>query len=280
MIIQPPAILVQGEVGGGKTWLISTLAKAGLDVFVVVTEPTGVETLLDVWMKEKLDINKLHYKQITPARAGFKSLLDVAQKVAVSNFKSLAESMPSGDRQTSQWLDVLKCFVNFTDDRTGKEYGPIDSFGDDKAVVVDSLSGLNLMAMDITIGDKTSAHVGEWGVAMGLIEKLILNLTSNLQCTFVLNTHLEREAHELTGATHVMVSTLGKKLAPKLPRFFSEVVTAKRTDKGFVLDTADSNTVTKTRVLPISSALPPTLEPVIKAYRDRKLFASTAKEGA
>jgi hypothetical protein len=63
-------------------------------------------------------------------------------------------------------------------------------------------------------------------------------------------------------------------LAPRLPRFFSEVVTTKRGEKGtFFLDTSDPNIVTKTRSLPISPALPPTLQPVVEAYRERKKFA-------
>jgi hypothetical protein len=274
VIIQPPAILVQGEVGSGKTWLISTLAEAGLECFVLVTEPTGVESLLDVWQKKKLDINLLHYHQVTPARIGFAGLTLQAENVSKNTFEGLAKMSPQGNRQTAQWLEVLKTFTNFKCDRTGKDYGAIDDFDDAKAVIGDSLSGLNVMAMDITIGDKTSAHVGEWGVAMGLIEKLILNLTSNLRCTFVLNAHLEREADELTGATKVMTSTLGKKLAPRIPRFFSEVVTAKRTDKGYVIDTADTQIITKTRSLASSPSLPFTLEPVIAAYRSRKEYAS------
>jgi hypothetical protein len=273
VIIQPPSILAQGEVGTGKTWLISTLAKAGLEVFVISTEPTGIESLLDAWKKEKLPLDKLHYVQVTPSRIGFEGLKNVAEKVSKLDFGGLQSLKPSGDREKSQWFGVLSNLANFKCQRDGKEYGPVDSFGDDRAVVVDSLSGLNIMAMDMVIGDKASAHQAEWGVAMGLIEKIVLNLTSNMKCTFLLISHLEREADELTGATKVMVSTLGKKLAPRLPRFFSEVVTTKRTDKGFVLDTLDTNIVTKTRSLPLSSSLPPTLQPVVEAYRERKKFA-------
>lgn len=274
MIIQPPAILAQGEPGAGKTWLISTLAEAGLDCFVISTEPTGIESLLDIWMKKKLPIERLKYAQVTPARAGFQALTEVAKKVSTLDFGGLASLKPSGNRQDSKWFRLLSNLTNFTDDRTGTTYGSVDDFGDDRAVVVDSLSGINLMAMDMVIGDKASAHQAEWGVAMGQVEKLLLNLSSNMKCTFLLTAHMEREQDELTQATKAMVSTLGKKLAPRIPRFFSEVVTVKRTEKGHFLDTADPFAVTKTRSLGISRELPCTLAPVISAYRARKAFAS------
>lgn len=275
MIIQPPSILVQGEVGAGKTWLISTLARAGLNCFVLTTEPTGVESLLDAWEHEKLPLNLLHYHQICPARIGFEGLQKAAENVSKFNFEQLSKLPPQGQRETSQWLTVLKTFTDFVDDRTGEAFGSIDDFDDTRAVIVDSLSGLNVMAMDLVVGDKTSAHIGEWGVAMGLIEKLILNLTSNMKCTLVVNAHLEREADELTGATKLMASTLGKKLAPRLPRFFSEVLVLKRNDKGRVIDTVDPLVITKTRCLPQRNDLPPTLEPIIAAYHKRKEFAAS-----
>ncbi len=278
MIIQPPAILAQGEVGAGKTWLISSLAKAGLECFVLTTEPRGVESLLDAWEREKLSLDLLHYKQITPARLGFASLEKTAENVSKLNFEQLSKQAPQGQRETGQWLAILRAFTHFQCDRTGVDYGAIDALDNTKALIVDSLSGLNVMAMDLVVGDKTSAHVGEWGVAMGLIEKLVLNLTSNLGCTLLVTAHLEREADELTGATKLMASTLGKKLAPRLPRFFSEVVVLKRTDKGHVIDTADPMAVIKTRSLPVSNSLPPTLAPVIESWRKRLAFASTVKE--
>lgn len=277
--LQAPAVLLMGAVGSGKTHSIVTLGKAGLEVFAIVTEPTGLDTLLDAWQKEKLEISKLHYAVINPARVGFKGLLSIAQKVSKLNFEGLAKLQPSGDREHSQWLKLLAVLCDFKDDRTGELYGPVEDFDATRAVVVDSMSGLNLMAMDITIGDKASAHQGEWGVAMGLIEKLIHNLTSNLKCMFVLTAHLEREANDTTGAIQIMASTLGKKLAPKIPRFFSEVVMAERTDKGYTWSTKAFNVDLKNRSLPLGDGLSPSFLPIIEAYRRRVSFTTTSTPG-
>ncbi len=268
--LQPPSALLIGAVGSGKTYSIATLLEAGLEVFVISTEPVGLDSLLDVVDRKKLDINRLHYKAITPARAGFQSLLDSATKVSQMTFDDLTKLRPSQGRNNAQWITLLKSLANFQCDRTGENYGPVDSFGPDRALVIDSLSGLNTMAMDITIGDKPTAHQGEWGVAMQLLDKLILNLTSGLNCIFVLTAHLERETNEVTGATQIMASALGRKLAPKLPRFFSEVVMAYREgDGGFYWSTSSPSTDLKNRALPVGNKLAPTFQPIVDAYKRR-----------
>jgi hypothetical protein len=77
------------------------------------------------------------------------------------------------------------------------------------------------------------------------------------------------------------VSTLGRKLAPKIPRYFSEVVLATRTLKSgveplFTWATVDLKADLKNRVLPASTSLKPDYAPVVEAYRKRlKLIATS-----
>lgn len=268
LTLQAPSVLLLGPTGTGKTWSLSTLLEAGLETFVISTEPNGIDSLLDACQQKKLDLSRLHYASIQPARAGLSGLMDMAKKVSVMNFESLSKLAPSGQRQHAQWIELLSTLSDFKDQK-GVSYGPVDAFGAERALVIDSLSGLNLMAMDITVGDKLSAHVGEWGVAMGLLDKLILSLTSGLKCTFVLVGHLEREFNEVTGQTTLMAATLGKKLAPRLPRFFSEVVLTTRDGVKFGWSTTQTGVDLKSRALPLSDKLAPTFEPVIASYRKR-----------
>lgn len=267
--LQPPAILLAGESGSGKTYSISTLLEAGLEVFVIVTEPVGVESLIDVVMEKKLDMNKLHWKQITPARQGFGDLKAMAEKIGAMTYDSLTKLSPQGDRRNSRFIHLLACLANFVDDKDGKSYGAVDSFGPDRVLVIDSLSGLNIMAMDLAVGDKPTAHQGEWGVAMSALEKLLNSLSSGLKCTFVLTAHLERETDELTGGTKLMAAALGRKLAPKLPRFFSEVIHCYRDQKGFFWSTSAQNVTTKRRILPLDDKITPTFKPIVEGYRNR-----------
>ena len=123
--------------------------------------------------------------------------------------------------------------------------------------------------MDLTIGDKVTAHQGEWGIAMNMIDKLLLTLTSNLQCLFVLTAHIEREMDEVTGGTKLMTSTLGRKLAPKIPRFFSEVVLTSTEGGKYYWNTTSANIDLKHRALPLGQKLNPSFAPIIAAYNQR-----------
>lgn len=266
--IQAPSVLLMGGPGSGKTHSIVTLAKAGLDVFVVVTEPNGLDTLLDVFQANNL-MDKLHWAHIQPSRPGFDHLLQAAKTISLADQEILSKQKPSTNRGNAQFIQLLQCLKDFRCARTGKSYGPVDAFDDSKALIVDSLSGLNLMAMDLTIGDKVTASPGEWNIAMTTLERLILKLTSDIKCPFALIAHLEKEQDEISGATRIMASSLGRKLAPKLPRFFSEVVMSYRQGDQFYWSTSTSNVDLKKRSLPLAEKLPPTFEPIVEAYRKR-----------
>ncbi len=272
MNLQPPSILLMGPSGTGKTYSLATLIEAGLDLFLISTEPHGVETLIDAVSVKKLPISKLHWRYLGPTRTGFETLQQMAESVSKLNQEFLSKQAPTS-RSDASFIEVMKTFNNFVDDKDGKSYGPLNKLTASAVVVVDSLSGLSAMAMDNTIGDKVTANPGEWGIAMRLVDKFLLSCTSDLKSFFVLTAHPEIEADAVTGASKVMVSTLGKKLAPQLPRFFSEVVWTKAETKDsarqFLWRTNVHNTVLKNRSLSISDKLPPSFGPIVEAYRKR-----------
>lgn len=265
--LRGPSILLLGPPGGGKSTSLATLIEAGLTLYCIVTEPNGLEALVDQMARKGLSPDKLRYRVIEPAREGFDALGDMAQQVTQMGYDGLSKMQPT-ERSKAQFLQVIAACRNFRDDRTGQEYGNISALGPDSAFALDSLSGLNLMAMDLAIGNKVTAHQGEWGVAMNMLDKLLLTLTSNLKCTFVLTGHVEPERDEITGSVKLMAATLGRKLAPKIPRFFSEVVLAYHTDR-YYWSTTNPNIDLKHRSLPSHAQLAPTFSPIITAYRER-----------
>jgi len=271
--LQPPAILLMGQSGSGKTFSLSTLIEAGIETFVISTEPRGIESLLDACAAKRLDLKKLHWKYIGPARPGFEMLIEQGELIARTNQEFLSKQNPK-PRQDSPWIEVMKTLLDFKDDKDGKSYGHASKFGADKALVIDSLSGLSTMAMDLTIGDKVTAHPGEWGIAMRTLDKFLLSCCSDLNCYFVLLSHIEREDDPVNLGNKIMVSTLGKKLAPQIPKFFSEVISAESdtTDKDirtFRWSTNTANYVLKNRSLPVSSKLQPSFGPIVEAYKKR-----------
>ena len=274
--MQPPAVLLQGAPGSGKTDVIPTFIEAGLETFVVSTEPGGIESLLDSCARRKLDVSKLHWATVLPAATNWSALRDMVTTIGTMGFDQIQNIKAGvGKAETRKPVEkLLNTLANFVCERDGKTYGDMASWGPDRAFCLDSLSGLSLMSMALTIGYKPAAHQGEWGVAMNFIEQLLLKLTSDRRCFFALTAHVEKEQNEITGVNQVMPSTIGRKLAPKIPRFFSEHVYTKRTldaqkKPTFIWSTVDSTADLKSRALPMGEALVPSFVPVVEAYRRR-----------
>lgn len=275
MILQPAATLVEGAPGSGKTDVTATYIEAGIETFVIMTEPGGVESLLDSCERRKLPIDKLHYTSVLPAAAGWSALTDMINVIGTTGFDDIAKIKSGvGKAETRKpAMKFLEALKDFKCERDGKSYGDMSTWDHSRAMVWDSLSGISIMSMALTIGYKPSAHQGEWGVAMNFIEQLLLKGTSDRKCFFTLTAHVEKELNEITGGTQVMASTLGRKLAPKIPRFFSEVVYAKRKmvegKPKFTWATVDTNADLKNRSLPISDDLIPSYVPIVQAFRRR-----------
>jgi len=252
--------MLVGATGSGKTYSLRTLLDAGLEVFILATEPGIASTLGDT------DTSKMHWHYVAPAAPGLQSLMESAKKVNTMGMDMLSKLKDINKSKYSQFLDVLSTLANFTDDRTGQSYGSVEDWGTDRVIIVDSLSGLNIMAMDLVVGAKPVKSMSDWGISMDNLERLIMMLCTGVRASFVLTTHLEREQDEVSGAIQLMASTLGKKLAPRLPRFFDDVVQAKRTGTEFSWSTATLNVDLKARNLPISEKLTPSFKPIVTSW--------------
>ena len=249
-----------GTSGSGKTHAIRTLVEAGLEVFVLFTEP-GMEVLADI-PKEKL-----HWHYIAPASPDFVDMMSSATKINTMSFEAITKLPDINKRKYDEFIQVLVTLSNFKDDRTGASFGPVDSWDSSRVLVVDSLTGLSLMAMNLVTGSKPVKSLADWGVAIDNLERLITKLCVDTKCHFVLISHLERETDEVTGGTSLMASTLGRKLAPKLPRYFSDVIHVVRKADKFVWSTVTSNVDLKARNISLADNLPPSFVPIIANWR-------------
>jgi len=275
--LQTPSVILEGPPGGGKTFSIPTLTLAGVRTFVIGTEPGFVDSLLDSVRHYNAPIDLLHWASVTPTAPGWSALEDMVKKISLSGYDDLTKIKSGiGKEETRKpAMRLLECLKDFPDERTGKSYGDFTTWDDSCALVLDGLSGLSIMAWALTIGYKPAAHQGEWGVAMNFMEQLLLKITGDRQCYFVLTAHIEKEIDELTGGSKLMVSTLGRKLAPKIPRFFSEVVLARRTkDFGFTWSTTSNDADLKNRALPVSDSLKPDFRQIVEAHRKRLALAA------
>jgi hypothetical protein len=275
--LKPPVTLLMGAAGAGKTTSLRTFVEAGLELFVLVTEPTGVDSLLDSFRTAGLPLDKLHWHVVAPTAPGLKALKDAAKLIKAKGYEELASLKTGiGKEHQTQAMAFLEAIEDFTDARTGESFGDVTEWDDTRAFVVDSMSGLNRIVLDNTVGLKPSMHQGEWGVAMNFAEQLVMMITSSTKCHVAFTAHIEREPNEITGVPLITFASIGRKLAPRLTKMFSEVVLAERgdgsssTQNGFRWSTAEQGTELKNRALPVGSNLTPSFVPIVEAYRKRK----------
>lgn len=254
--------LLLGATGTGKTYSLRTLIDAGISPFVVFTEP-GMRTLADVACERGL-----HFKYIAPARPDWADVADSAKKInKAMDLESLTKQKNWNKSKYQQFIEVVTTMNKPVCDRCGEEFESVDEWGTDRALVIDSLSGLNIMAMDLAAGSKPVKAPADWGTAMDNLERFINRLCTGTQCHFILTAHLEREKDEVTGGVKLMASTLGAKLAPKIPRYFDDVIQCDRKVDQFYWTTAAMNVDLKARNLPISDKLSPTFVQVAEAWK-------------
>lgn len=254
--------LVIGGAGSGKTYSLRTWIEAGITPFCLFTE-NSFDVLGDI-PKEKL-----HWTYINPTQTGVKALLDAAQKVSTMNADMIQKTHDMSRAAANKFIPMLNAIANFKCDRTGETFGDVTTWGTDRVFVLDSLSGMTLAATKLAVGEKYAMTQPEFQIAMKTIENLIIQICTGFHCHAVVTAHPEREVDEVNGGVRVYPSTLGRKLAPVLNRYFTDVYMAKRTGTKFVWDTADGQADLKARNMPIGSELPPSYFPLVQAWQKR-----------
>lgn len=262
-------VLLIGPAGTGKTYSIATLVDAGIEVFYLALEP-GLEALLGYWVDNGKDVPpNLHWHFLPPADASFTALQDAATKINMMSLKALADMQDPNRAQYNQFVKVYSVLNNFEDQRTGEKFGAVDSWGPDRAIVIDSLTGLNNASLNSVVGGKPVRSMSDWGIAQNQLESLLRKLVDGCRCHTIVLAHVEREVDQILGGVKIMVSTLGKALAPKIPPMFSDVVLTKREGTRFSWSTADPQADTKTRNLALAENITPNFGPIIAKWKAR-----------
>jgi hypothetical protein len=261
--------LLEGPTGTGKTHALATLAEAGVETFAYFTE-SGIETFLGYWTDQGKPIPpNVHWHVMKRPAAGFKLLGDAAEKILTMSQESLHKMQDPNRAQNNQFVTLHRDLSDFPDDRTGEKFGPVDSWGPNRALAMDSLTGINPIAMSMVVGGKPVRSQADWGIAMDQIEKLIRKLTDGCSCHFILTSHVEREIDPTFGGVKITVSTLGRALAPKIPPMFSDVILTSREGTRFLWSTANPQADLKARNLPIADGIEPSFKQIIAKWQSR-----------
>lgn len=258
--IPGPKIILLGDSGTGKTTSLRTLLEAGLEVFIIFTEP-GMEVLGDV-------LDKCHYKYIPPGQIGWKGLMDVANLVNKLSYEGIAKMSDANKSRYTEYMQILETCNNFVD-QNGVSYGDVMTWNTDRVLVIDSLSGLNDQASNLVVGGKPVKGQQDWQVAQNMLKKLTDMICTGCHCSFVLTSHIAREKDEITGGTRLFVNTLGKALAPDLPAYFSDVIQTIREGSNWTWDVSGSNIAVKGRNVPFTAKQKPSFVPLFEAWKKR-----------
>ena len=272
-------VLIEGTTGTGKTYALGTLADTGVNLFCLFTE-SGLETLLGYWADRGLPVpDNVHWHILPRPSGSFSTLAESANLINTMTQESLHKMQDPNRAKSNQFVGLLRALTDFPDDRTGKKFGPVDSWGPDRCLAIDSLTGINPIALSLVVGGKPVKSQADWGIAQDQIEKLIRQLTDGCKCHFVLTAHVEREIDQVFGGVKVTVSTLGRALAPKIPPMFSDVVLSTRDGTKFSWSTAAPNADLKARNLPIADGLAQDFKAIINKWTSRGgKFTETVKK--
>jgi hypothetical protein len=261
--------LVEGPTGSGKTHALGTLAESGVELFVLFTE-SGLESLIAYWADKGKEVPKnVHWHVLPKAQADFLALAETANTINTMAQETLHKMQDPKRFQHNQFVVLLKALADFPDDRTGQLFGPVDKWGPDRCLAVDSLTGINPIALSLVVGGKPVKSQADWGIAQDQIEKLIRKLCDGCKCHFVLTAHIEREVDQVFGGVKVTVSTLGRALAPKIPPMFSDVILSVREGTKFSWSTANALADLKTRNLPLAEGISPNFQTIIEKWKSR-----------
>lgn len=274
----PPGVnvCIEGPTGTGKTWCLGTVAdwrpadqpEVKLDLHYYAFE-AGSESLRGYWTDGGRKIpDNVFFHTVKTASAGWTEMADAARSVNTMSYELLKKSSDPNRSKYDQFEQFLRNFI-VTKDDTGKEHGNVDSWGTNKVIAIDGLTGLGNSALAAVIGGKVDRDQKDWGLAQNMVEGLIRRLCDSCRCHFILLAHVEREPDPLGGPSKVTVSTLGKALAPKIPSMFSDVALSKRLSKEFFWDTEDPGADLKARNLSIHGKLPPNFKQILDRWQSR-----------
>lgn len=267
-------VLLFGGSGTGKTFSIKTLAdNPAYEVFALFLEP-GLETLIGAYSDAGKPIpQNLHWHYIQPRTQGFSQLQKAADSIGKFDLSGLTKMKDMERGKNNPILDLYGVLNNFVDQKTGKSWGPVDSWGNSAILVIDSLSALTRLLFEMVIGTKPVKDMADWGLVQNQLMSLLHKLTSGCPCHFVLIAHVEREQDLITGGTKLMLAAPGKAITAQIPQPFSDVIYTTRENASFYWDTANSQADVKTRNLPIASKLPADFGPILAKWESRKKLA-------
>lgn len=268
-----PKVLLNGEAGTGKTYSLGTLAdwcsRHEKEFFYLGVE-NSLETLLGYWRDAGKEIPEcVHWHQAMAAPLSLTALIDGAQKVGAYTYEALTKMQDPNRAANNAFWKILSAMSDFPDDRTGKKFGPVDKWGIDRVLAIDSFTELSNAAFKMVVGNRPTAAPPDYGVAQNNLMNFLRLCTQGMACPLAITAHPARDKDEVTQTTKIQVATVGTAIQPQIPTLFSDVIWTVREGKEFFWDTAAYGVTTKTRSLGYRSKIPPDFAQIMDLWIKR-----------
>jgi len=281
-----PSVILEGEMGSGKTHALRSLlidkdgkfdgpSVSGIEYVFMINHEGGFEDVLG-----DIPASKLGWFYLPASEGSFAGLQAMVRTINTQH-PDVIQKMGGINKHLYPEFDKLLGLCNeLVDQRTGKKLGPVFNLPANWCLWYESISALSEIAKNNAIGDKPFMELRDYQMVQNPIRKFLNHLVFNTKCLFVATAHLERETNESNFQQELTISTVGRKLGPLLPRFFSDVIITERVDdlgtnqqytSKFLWHTVKPGVRTKTRNLPWAQNLKPDFTPLLKNFRERQL---------
>lgn len=210
-------VLLVGNSGSGKTGALASLAKAGYNLRIADFD-AGADILVNLLSPFPEAMARVHVQTFT-------------DKLKPTGAMILPDGVPTALNralnQLNRWKDA------------DADFGPVTTWGSQDVLAIDSLTfaGLAAMRLVLAMNGRSGQHPwqSDWGQAMEMLENLLALLYSDaIKCNVVVTSHLtfQEEESSLGKASMAFPSALGKKLPPKVGRYFNTVIMAETKGSG------------------------------------------------
>jgi hypothetical protein len=272
-------ILLEGEIGSGKTRALCTLLPeyidergtvrkgAGLTPLVVTLEPGIAATLgRNLCSADAPPDPAIHHHYLKPLDVEWSVVQKYARLINTLPLEAVLKVNDPDKPKYSQFLDLFDICADFICDGCGQSFGPLDRLSaDTHAIAFDSLTGLTTVARHNAVGGKPILSQPEYNPVMDMIENFLKLWWGQTLCTAILLAHVDREPNIVTGFHSITVHTIGQKLAPRIVKIPDEIIMAERDDRGHYSWSTDiPGTILKSRRLPRESGLLPDFAQLFK----------------
>lgn len=206
-------LLIMADSGSGKTGALAALANAGFELFILDFD-NGLDILTSYLKPEAFE--RVHYETLTD------------KMKAGGEFGAIPDGVPASTRKAMDLLNRWK------DSETGEDFGPVTEFGPGRVVVLDSLTMQgeaairHVQAID---GKSGSSKWKYYGPAMEIQEGLLsIFFSETTNTNIIVTAHIVLLGEEDNERGYP--SALGKKLPPKVARYFNSVLGMKMVGSG------------------------------------------------